>query len=64
MTQQTDNPMRDARAAIIRAIAELKAMNVAVPMALHLAVHALAYAEPDKPGLPACHGQGHAGAFS
>jgi hypothetical protein len=64
MTQQTDNPIRDARAAVIRAIAELRAMGVAVPIALHLAVHAMAYAEPDKPGLPACHGQGHAGAFS
>jgi hypothetical protein len=37
--------IRDAHAAIVRAIAELRALGVAVPIALHQAAHALAYAE-------------------
>jgi hypothetical protein len=43
----------------------LKAANVTVPLALHRAAHALSYAaasDPDKPIMPACNGQGHAGA--
>jgi hypothetical protein len=37
--------IRDAHAALVKAIAELRALGVAVPMALHQAAHALAYAE-------------------
>jgi hypothetical protein len=49
MTKETDDPIADARAAIIQAIADLKALNIAVPISLHLAVHALSYAsDPDK----------------
>jgi hypothetical protein len=40
-----DDPLREAHAAIVRAIAELRALGVAVPIALHQAAHALAYAE-------------------
>jgi hypothetical protein len=40
-----DDPLRGAHAAIVRAIAELRALGVAVPIALHQAAHALAYAE-------------------
>ncbi len=39
-----DAEIRDAHAAIVRAIAELRALNVAVPIALHQAAHALSYA--------------------
>jgi hypothetical protein len=40
-----DDPLREAHAAIVRAIAELRALGVAVPIALHQAAHALTYAE-------------------
>ena len=48
-----DDPIRDAHAAIVQAIADLKAIGVPVPMALHRACHALAWAlrEP-APVLP------------
>jgi hypothetical protein len=39
-----DDPIRDAHAAIVQAIADLKAIGVPVPMALHRACHALAWA--------------------
>jgi hypothetical protein len=47
-----DDPHRDAREAIIRAIAELKAAGIPVPIALYLAVHALTYALGDGRVLP------------
>ena len=37
--------LRDAHAALRQAIAELKALGVAVPISLYQAAHALAYAE-------------------
>jgi hypothetical protein len=59
-----DDPIRDAQAAIARAIADLKAANIAVPMSLHRAAHALSYAVASRPeDMPACNGQGHAGAL-
>ncbi len=61
-----DDPIKDAREHIAQAIAELKAANVTVPLALHRAAHALSYAvasDPNKPIMPACNGQGHAGAL-
>lgn len=36
--------IKDAQNAVARAIAELKAANVAVPVTLHRAAHALSYA--------------------
>jgi hypothetical protein len=39
-----DDPLADAHAALLRAIAELRALGVAVPISLHQAVHALTYA--------------------
>ena len=39
-----DDPLADAHAALLRAIAELRAIGVAVPISLHQAVHALTYA--------------------
>lgn len=39
-----DDPLKDAHTAIIAAIAELRAIGVPVPIALHRAAHALAYA--------------------
>lgn len=40
--------LKEAHAAIVRAIAELRASKVEVPMALHLAAHSLAYAIRDR----------------
>lgn len=63
MTEQNDDCIADARAAIKQAIADLRAANIAVPMSLHRAAHALSYAvAPDTP-MPACNGQGHTGAI-
>jgi hypothetical protein len=36
--------IRDAHAALVKAIAELREAGIAVPIALHLAVHSLSYA--------------------
>jgi hypothetical protein len=55
--ENANDPIREAHAAIVRAIAELRALNVAVPMALHLAAHSLSYAEAPRPNC-----QDHAGA--
>lgn len=46
--ERRDDPHRDAREAIIRAIAELKAAGIPVPISLHKAVHALSYALADR----------------
>ena len=62
MTTETDDPIRDARAAVVPAIADLRAANIAVPTSLHRAAHALAYAS-DKPSTSAFCGQGAAGAI-
>jgi hypothetical protein len=40
----TDNPTRDAKENIEKAIAELRAMGVTVPIALFRAAHAISYA--------------------
>lgn len=56
-----DDPIAAARAAIVQCIADLRAANIPVPSSLHRAAHALSYAvasDPDKPVMPACHGQG------
>jgi len=64
MTNTDNTALADAHAAIVQAIADLKAAGIAVPMSLHLAVHALSYATtPCKPVMPACNGQGHSGAL-
>jgi hypothetical protein len=62
MTNQADDPLGDARKAILEAIAELRAARIPVPMALHRAAHALAYAS-DKPSTSVFCGQGAAGAI-
>jgi hypothetical protein len=41
--------VRDAHAAIVAAIADLRRMGISVPMALHRAAHALAYAIAERP---------------
>lgn len=41
MTKQDDDPIADAHAAIVQAIADLKAAGIAVPVALILAAFAL-----------------------
>jgi hypothetical protein len=57
-----DAEIRKAYAAIVGAIAELRSLNVPVPMALHLAAYALHSAVASRPeDLPACNGQGHSG---
>jgi hypothetical protein len=43
-----DAEIREAHAAIVRAIAELRALGVAVPIALHQAAHALAWAQRER----------------
>ena len=45
MSDEGDDPIKDAREHIAQAIAELKAANVTVPMSLHKAAHALSYVE-------------------
>ena len=42
--------IREAHAAVVRTIAELKALRIEVPISLYRAVHALSYAlaEPDE----------------
>jgi hypothetical protein len=45
-----DDPLRDAHIAIGKAIAELKAIGVTVPVTLHLAMHALTYARAERDG--------------
>jgi|HubBroStandDraft_3_1064219.scaffolds.fasta_scaffold294931_2 hypothetical protein len=42
--QRADDPLADAHAALLRAIAELRVAGIAVPISLHQAVHALTYA--------------------
>ena len=42
-TIDSNDPVREAHAAIIAVIGELRTMGVAVPMALHRAAHALAW---------------------
>jgi hypothetical protein len=39
-----DDPLRDAHISIGKAITELKALGVTVPVTLYLAMHALTYA--------------------
>ncbi len=45
MSDEGDDPIKDAHEHVKQAIAELKAANVTVPIALHRAAHALGYAE-------------------
>jgi hypothetical protein len=59
-----DAEIRKAYAAIVGAIAELRALHVPVPMALHLAAYALHGAVASRPeDISACNGQGHTGAL-
>jgi hypothetical protein len=46
---RADDPLADAHAALLRAIAELRALGIAPPIALHQAVHALTYARAKSP---------------
>src|SRR5216684_95998 len=57
--RRPDDALRDAHAALVKAIVELKALGVAVPVSLYLAAHALTYAHrgecqvlPFKPKAP------------
>jgi hypothetical protein len=43
-----DDPLADAHATLLRAIAELRAAGIAVPISLHRAVHALTYARAKR----------------
>ncbi len=43
-----DDPLRDAHIGIGKAIAELRAIGVAVPVSLHRAMHALTYARAER----------------
>jgi hypothetical protein len=43
-----DDPLADCHAALLRAISELRALGVAVPISLHQAVHALTYARAKR----------------
>jgi hypothetical protein len=56
----TDNSIREAHAAVVRAIADLRAANIDVPMALFLAVCVL---RPEDPPATAFRGEGHTGAI-
>jgi hypothetical protein len=44
-----DDPLCDAHISIGKAIAELKAIGVTVPVTLYLAMHALTYARAERP---------------
>jgi hypothetical protein len=48
MTEQNDDCIADARAAIKQAMADLKAAGIAVPTSLHKAAHALSYAVAER----------------
>ena len=61
-TAHATDPIRHAHTVIIQAIADLKAANIPVPMALVLAAYALR-PETDKLVKGACNGQGAAGAI-
>ena len=39
-----DDPLADVHAALLRTIAELRAIGITVPISLHQAMHALTYA--------------------
>jgi hypothetical protein len=41
---EADDPLADAHTALLGAIAELRTAGIAVPIALHKAMHALSYA--------------------
>lgn len=59
-----DDPLADAHAALLRAIAELRALGITVPIALHQAVHALTYARAGGDQAPTstdCEGRSHLG---
>jgi hypothetical protein len=43
-----DDPLADVNAALLRAIAELRAAGITVPIALHQAMHALTYARAKR----------------
>jgi hypothetical protein len=43
-----DDPLRDAHISIGKAITELKALGVTVPVTLYLAMHALTYARAER----------------
>jgi len=43
-----DDPLRDAHIGIGKAIAELRAIGVTVPVTLHRAMHALTYARAER----------------
>jgi hypothetical protein len=45
-----DDPLRDAHEAIVRAIADLRALGITVPISLHRAAHALSYAIAERGG--------------
>lgn len=47
----TPDALRDAHAAIKQAIADLRALGIAVPISLHQAAHALSYAITDTGGV-------------
>ncbi len=47
-----DDPLRDAHISIGKAIAELRAIGVTVPVTLYLAMHALTYARAGRGAEP------------
>jgi hypothetical protein len=49
VSDEGDDPIKDAREHVKQAIADLKAANIAVPMSLHRAAHALSYAVASDP---------------
>jgi hypothetical protein len=57
-----DNPIRDAQDAVLRAIAELRAARVNVPLDLHRAAHALSYAMREPPKRQNAQGKKEGGA--
>ncbi len=65
MTNKQDDPIRDAHAAIVQAIADLQSAGFVVPISLHLAAHALARTTPTptKSVKAAVNGAGHSGAL-
>jgi hypothetical protein len=49
MSSDREDALREARAQIVSAIEELRAIGVRVPMSLHRAAHALSHATPLPP---------------
>jgi hypothetical protein len=52
MAKDESDPLRDVHVALLRVIAELRALGIAPPISLHQAMHALTYAKVKRAEKP------------